>query len=202
MKDYFKDDEYWRVHIDKKLEDDIWIDEYKKYFSNSGKCLDLGCGIGQYSQKFIKYGYDVTSSDISDIALTKVKEFNNNIKKIDMREKLPFKNNEFDVVFANSSIHYFSDVDTQKLMQEIKRILRQGGIFVGSVNGIQGYTAIKDTAEDIEYHYWLNKGKYVRLFDRKDLMKYLNIFKIIEVDERETVRFEHKKNYFIFICKK
>lgn len=67
--------------LDKKSEDNIWIDEYKKYFSNNGKCLDLGCGIGKYSQKFIEYGYDVTSSDISEIALSRVKEFNGNVKK-------------------------------------------------------------------------------------------------------------------------
>ena len=30
MNDYFKDDEYWKEHINKKLEEDLWIDEYKK----------------------------------------------------------------------------------------------------------------------------------------------------------------------------
>ena len=84
MSDYFKNDEYWKEHINKELEDDIWIDEYMDYFSNSGKCLDLGCGIGQYSKRLMEYGYDVISSDISDIALNKVLEFNKNIKKLDM----------------------------------------------------------------------------------------------------------------------
>jgi hypothetical protein len=27
-------------------------------------------------------------------------------------------------------------------------------------------------------------------------------FEIKKIDEKETVRFEHKKNYIIFICKK
>ena len=31
MNDYFKDDEYWKEHINKKLEEDLWIDEYKEY---------------------------------------------------------------------------------------------------------------------------------------------------------------------------
>lgn len=164
--------------------------------------MDLGCGIGQYTQKFIEYGYEVVSSDISDIALSKVQTFNNNVKKVDMRENLPFKNNEFDLVFANLSIPYFSNIDTKNLVREVKRILKPGGMFVGSVNGIQGYSAIKDTAEEIEYHYWLNKGKYVRLFDEQDLREYLNIFEIIKLEERETIRFGHEKKYLIFICKK
>lgn len=38
----------------------------------------------------MEYGYNVTSSDISEIALRKVNEFNNNIVKIDMRENYHF----------------------------------------------------------------------------------------------------------------
>ena len=38
-----------------------------------------------------------------------------------MKEKSPFSDSEFDLVFANLSIHYFSDEDTKKLMLEIKR---------------------------------------------------------------------------------
>ena len=166
---YFKNDEYWREHINKKLEEDIWIKDYKEYFLGKGKCLDLGCGIGQYSKELINYGYEVTSADISDIALEKVKEFNSNVIKIDMKENLPFTDNTFDVVFANLSIHYFSDEDTKKIMKEIKRILKKDGLFIGSVNGIQGYEKIKETAIELEKHYWFNKNKYIRLFDKEDL---------------------------------
>lgn len=199
---YFKNDEYWKKHFNQKLEDDIWIRDYKEYFTGKGKCLDLGCGIGQYSKELMDYGYLVTSADISNIALEKVKEFNKNVIKVDMNENLPFLDNTFDLVFANLSIHYFSDLGTKKLMIEIKRILKEDGLFIGSVNGIQGYEKIKDTAIEIEKHYWFNKNKYIRLFDKKDLKDYLNIFKILNVEEKETVRFEKKKNYLIFFVKK
>ena len=201
MKDYFKEDEYWKEHINKYLEEDLWIDNYKDYLSN-GTCLDLGCGIGQYSKWFMENGYDVISSDISKIALEKVKEFNSNVVNIDMREKLPFENDKFDVIFANLSIHYFSDTDTKKLMNEIKRILKKDGLFIGSVNAIQGLKEIKDTAQELDYHYYYNKDKYIRLFDIEDIKNYLNIFDIIKIDERETIRFGHKKNYIVFIAKK
>ena len=105
-------------------------------------------------------------------------------------------------MFANLSIHYFSDVDTKKLIDEIKRILKSDGLFIGSVNSMQKLQSIKDTAEILEYHFYLNKGKYIRLFDIKDLKKYLSIFDILKIEERETVRFGYKKNYIIFIVKK
>lgn len=199
---YFKNDEYWKEHINKKLEDDIWIRNYREYFSGEGKCLDLGCGIGQYTKELMSYGYEVTSADISNIALEKVKEFNDNIVKVDMKEELPFSENEFDLVFANLSIHYFSDEDTKKLMLEIKRILKEDGLFIGSVNGMQGYEKIKDTAVELEKHYWFNKNKHVRLFDKDDLEKYLDVFDVLNIEEKETVRFNHKKNYLVFFVKK
>ncbi len=200
MKDYFKDDEYWKENINKSLEEDLWITDYKDYL-NSGLCLDLGCGIGQYSKWFMDNGYEVISSDISKIALEKVKEFNDNIVNLDMREKLPFEDNKFDLVFANLSIHYFNEADTKNLMSEVKRILKKGGLFIGSVNGLQVLNKMKD-AEEIEHHYYLNKGKYSRLFDVEDVKKYLSIFDILKIDERETIRFEMKKNYIVFIVKK
>lgn len=202
MSDYFKEDGYWKDHINKELEPDIWISEYKEFFDGKGKCLDLGCGIGQFSKELMEYGYNVTSADISSIALNKVKEFNQNIIQLDMREKLPFEDETFDLVFANLSIHYFSDLDTKKLMLEIKRILKNGGLFIGSVNGIQGIEKVKDTAQLIEYHYYFNQKQYYRFFDREDLNKYLNVFEILKIDERETIRFNHVKNYAVFIVKK
>lgn len=192
----------WANHINKDLEEDLWIDEYKTYFNLTGKCLDLGCGIGQYSKQLIKYGYDVISADISDIALNKVKDFNENVVKLDMRDKFPFLNNEFDLVFANLSIHYFSDKDTRKLMLEIKRILKEDGLFIASVNGIEGLKVIGNETKEIEYHFYEYKDKLIRLFDISDIKKYLADFNIIKIDERETIRFKHKKNYIVFIAKK
>ena len=200
--DYFKNDEYWANHINKDLEEDLWIDEYKTYLDLKGKCLDLGCGIGQFSKQLIKYGYDVISADISDIALNKVKEFNENVVKLDMRDKLPFQDNEFNLVFANLSIHYFSDKDTKKLILEIKRILKEEGLFIGSVNGIEGLKVIGNETKEIEYHFYEYKDKLIRLFDINDVEKYLSDFNIIKIDERKTIRFKHKKNYIVFIVKK
>ena len=51
---YFENDLYWKEHINRQLTIDMWIDEYRGYFDNKGICLELGCGIGQYSKRLIE----------------------------------------------------------------------------------------------------------------------------------------------------
>ena len=37
MNDFFKEDKYWEKHINKELEEDLWIDNYFNYLSSRGK---------------------------------------------------------------------------------------------------------------------------------------------------------------------
>ena len=199
---YFENDLYWKEHINRQLSIDMWIDEYKSYFNNKGICLELGCGIGQYSKRLIEYGYKLISTDISDIALIEVKKFNESVENVYMSMPLKYDNNSFDLVFSSLAIHYFSEEKTAQLMSEIHRVLKNGGLFVGSVNGLEGYDVIKDTAIKLEENFYFNKGKYIHLFDDKELKKYFRNYQILKIEKREVERFGHKKNYWIFIVKK
>lgn len=200
-KDYFRDDEYWKRHLHDELEEDLWIDDYRSSFPQGGLALDLGCGIGQYSRKLMEYGFSVVSADISEIAIREVLKFNPNAVCVDMRERLPFEDSCFDLVFANLSIHFFSDRETRSLISEVRRILKPNGVFSGTVNGLQGLNAIKDIADEIEPHYYLNRkdGRQIRLFDRADLEKYLSVFDQVELAEREIIRYGNVKNYLVFL---
>ena len=180
----------------------MWIDNYKKYFNQKGKCLELGCGVGQYSKRLLELGYDVISSDISRIALNEVKKFNKNILLLDMNSRFPFNDNTFDLIFANLSIHYFNNNDTIKLCDEIFRVLNHSGLFVGSVNSFDAFNFIKDEAIELEKHFYYYNEKNIRLFDIEDLKKYLEKFEILELKKEETIRFNHKKDYIIFIASK
>ena len=147
-------------------------------------------------------GYDVTSADISDIALAKVKEFNKNVIKFDMRETFPLKDETYDMVYANLALHYFSDKDTKFILGEIKRVLKKGGILIGSVNGLDCYANIRDKFEEIEPHFYYYDDKYYRLSNVEDVKRYLNQLEIVKIDEKSTIRFGFKKNYIIFVAKK
>lgn len=197
---------YWEKHI---KEDDInniednWIIDYIKYLPKIGNLLDLGCGVGQYSNYFYNLGYNVSSCDISSKALEILSKKNKNIKtKLqDMNKPLDYKDNEFDVIFANLSIHFLSDENTKKLLDEIKRILKPNGIFIGSVNSTKAYEFIKDHIIKLEDNYYDSNGRTVRLFDDKSFDKYFIDFDKIALTEKESDRFGKQKNKWEFVYK-
>ena len=206
-KNYWNE-KYWVRHMQN---DDInnieypWINKYEGLiFKKVGSLLDLGCGIGQYSKYFADNGFTVTAADISERALSKLSETSDNIKtvKLDMTEPLPFADNTFDIVFANLSIHFFSKAETEALMLEIKRILKNGGLFIGSCNSSAAYKYIADSSTVIEEGFYLEDGgRSVRLFDRKQFEYFFADFENVVLTETETVRFNKSKNMWEFIYK-
>ena len=97
----------------------IFAEEVLEYIPSTGKILLLGDGQGQDGRFFAAKKYDVISTDISDTALRenkkKIKEpglTNIKVEKVDLRKKIPYKENTFDVVYAHLSLHYFSEETT------------------------------------------------------------------------------------------
>mgnify|MGYP004643730651 CR=1 FL=1 len=205
MNNYW-DKVYWEKHLkedDLNNIEDNWITEYLNYLPKTGKILDLGCGIGQYSNYFYNLGYDVSACDISKKAIETLNKNNIHIntKIQDMNKPLEYDDNEFDIVFANLSIHFLSDENTRKLMNEIKRILKPNGIFVGSVNSTKAYEFIKDHVIELEDNFYDSNGRTVRLFDEESFNKYFVDYENIMLIENENDRFGKKKNKWDFIYK-
>jgi len=125
-----------------------WIDKPSifaetaiSYFPEKGKILDLGAGQGQDSRFFAEHGYAVTSTDLEQSALDLSKSKlpheladKVDLRQVDLRERLPFADAMFDVVYAHLSFHYFSEEVTKQLLAEVKRVLRPGGMLAFLVN--------------------------------------------------------------------
>lgn len=102
------------------------------------KVLDVGCYDGFISEKIAKEGNDVIGLEISKEG---VKSCNNRgIKCLEqnLEKKFPFKENTFDVVFAGEIIEHVFDTD--KLLQEIKRVLKPEGSLVITTPNIAALT--------------------------------------------------------------
>ncbi|MDS0528492.1 class I SAM-dependent methyltransferase [Clostridium sp. SHJSY1] len=96
----------------------------------------LDCGAGGDNPPlyiFEKAGYKTYGIEISDSQLEKARSFSNqagvnlNISKGDMR-KLSFENQSLSYIYSYNSIFHMRKKDIQKSINEIKRVLKLGGL--------------------------------------------------------------------------
>lgn len=95
-------------------------------FSANSKILDIGCGNGKYlnyRNDLIMKGIDIS---IKLVEICKKKGFD--VIKASMTD-IPFEDNSFDGVICVASYHHLdNDMDRQKTLNEIYRILKNNGI--------------------------------------------------------------------------
>lgn len=93
-----------------------------------GRFLDVGCGTGYAMAQARRLGFNVTGIDpeagrygVQDKSVSDISRFIIN----GVAEKLPFKNDSFDVVYSSNAIEHFNDPDAG--IAEIARVLRPMG---------------------------------------------------------------------------
>ena len=201
--------EYWEDNIKNNKTDfmkDNWMEKYSEEImkAKSKKAIDIGCGIGQDTKWLLDKGFDVISCDISDIALKKLKELipSSKTMQIDIKEKLPFKDNSVGLIDANLSIHYFDMENTVKIFNEIHRILKPDGLFIGRMNSDKNEGYVKETTKEIEKNFYYDYGRYFRLFNKEQFDILTKGWNIIVLNENVTIRLNRKKALWEFVFKK
>ncbi|HUK99539.1 MAG TPA: methyltransferase domain-containing protein [Nitrospirota bacterium] len=100
--------------------------------------LDLGCGVGRHCLLFATQGFKVFGVDASPNAcrLTKKTALETGLS-VDIRHalmtELPFEDGSFDYVLAWNVIYHGTQDVVRRTLAEIRRILRPGGIFQGTM---------------------------------------------------------------------
>ena len=95
------------------------------------KILDIGCSGGEFGVYLRKRGAHVTGVDISSKFINEAKKNLDKAHKVDLNDgKLPFKNNQFDLVIASEVLeHLFRP---NRIIKESKRVIKKGGKIVFS----------------------------------------------------------------------
>lgn len=95
-----------------------------KGFESDSKILDIGCGNGDFTLELLNMGFDAYGIDLADCNVLKDKHI-----KVDLqKDKYPFPDNHFDVVFSKSVIEHLREPDY--LIDEAYRVLKPGGVFI------------------------------------------------------------------------
>ena len=89
------------------------------------RLLELGMGNGDFLEEFHKNGLDCYGVDreISKEIRSGIK-----IKRVDLaKQRLPFPNNAFDVIYHKSVLEHFYRDEADLIMKETRRVLKKGG---------------------------------------------------------------------------
>jgi len=115
------------------------LNKFISMLPKKAKILDAGCGPGRDVQYFKDYGFDVVGIDVAE---KMIKEAKKNVKGAKFKQmdmaKTKFKDKTFDGIWTSGSIIHEEKCDIYKILEELKRILKDKGILYISVKEGQG----------------------------------------------------------------
>ena len=96
----------------------------KLAIQNNDNVLEIGCGVGDYTQEISKITKKTTATDLS------IEKAKNRLPKLkflehDANNNLPFTDNSFDVIISINLIEHLHN--PQKFLKEIRRVLKGNG---------------------------------------------------------------------------
>ena len=126
---------YEEHHRERRDEGDfVFVPEriplFREAIGSGKRVLDLGCRSGALTRHFLE-GNEVVGLDVDRAALAKAEALGIEPVEANVEEPLPFPDASFDAVVAGELLEHLRFPDA--LVAEIRRILRPGGILVGSV---------------------------------------------------------------------
>lgn len=156
---------YWSKKISKystqswASKPSLFAEECVRLLPKGGELLELGCGYGNDGLWFKKRGFNVTQSDLEDYR----SDDTNTIPFLAHDLRLPLKvNKKFDVIYAHLSLHYFTEIRSESLMNELHDILSEDGVIAFLVNSAEDPES--GTGEKVEENFYRIGGIEKRFF--------------------------------------
>lgn len=101
-----------------------------------GMCvLNIGVGNGLLEAMAVEKGVDIWSLDPSDRAIASLRERLGVGEKaqVGYSQEIPFPDESFDAVVMSEVLEHLEDDVFEKTLSEVRRVLRPGGMFIGTV---------------------------------------------------------------------
>jgi tellurite methyltransferase len=158
--------------------------------------IDIGCGIGRHALFLSEHVFNVTGVDLSESGLNEARDVA--VKAgldIDYRPgdfvSLPVENGSYDLALAWNVIYHGDGDVVRTAISEVRRVLRPGGLFLGSMMSkrndyfgkgteIRPNTfVIEDEDEKSHAHFYCNDRELIDLLDG---------FQLVRLQDREQGR--------------
>lgn len=117
LREFIKNNRWNAIHANYKRENivyDVWLDLFEKEIETcNDPIIDLGCGCGNNTLYLLEKGKEVIPCDYSEKAIENIRKNFPEVKRIecfDMAKGLPFSDNFTEIIIADLSFHYFSDL--------------------------------------------------------------------------------------------
>jgi SAM-dependent methyltransferase len=106
-----------------------------KHVSEGQKVLNIGVGRGGLESILLEQGAVVSCLDPSEKSIEKLRnQFAlSDRAQVGFSQAIPFANSEFDFVIMSEVLEHLSDEVLHKTLNEVSRVLRNGGRFIGTV---------------------------------------------------------------------
>lgn len=180
------------------------------------RVLEVGCGPGANLWYIAHEGFSAYGMDGSAVALAKARDrcVEENVS-VDLRQadavSLPYEDGFFDAVYELECIYSNNTEDSKKIIAEIHRVLKPGGMFFSKTfaSGSDGdggatYPEKNFSFVDVKDSALLQDGGVVRYTAEEDISTLYGIFSSIEYDRliRSDGNRKREIRDWLITCKK
>ena len=172
-----EDKERWNIrHVEKPMRHEV-SPILKKYIehANIGTALDLACGTGRNTHFLEEKSFVIDAVDLSDYALSKIRDTKNIIKIETDLDEYDLKKNSYDLIL---NCNYLN----RRLMAQMQTSLKEGGLII-----FETFIVAHDTPEQGSMNpaYLLAKNELLNAFIDMDIVYY---------EERSDINLRGEKN--------
>jgi len=172
---------YYELYKDDKT-DLVYFDEFLRHCKN--KILDLGCGMGHYSNYVYNKGFKVTGIDFSEEMIKIAKNNNSDISFLvsDICNLDVLQSEKYDGIIIAYVLQHLSKKEVEQLFSNIKDYLESSAKLLIFLR--EGTSTVEEVEPiDTRFKYIINEYS-------KDEIKqilYKNNFEILKLEEKEYI---------------
>ncbi|MBT8152553.1 class I SAM-dependent methyltransferase [Epibacterium ulvae] len=132
-------DQHWNAQWSKPQVEEKWLtpeEDVKRWaatLTQGARILDLGAGVGRHALWLADQGFDVVALDAAPDGLAEIDRAGGVTTQLGRMDALPFADGSFDHVLSWNVIYHGDEDILLRTIGEIRRVLRSGGSYLGTM---------------------------------------------------------------------